>query len=377
MTNTADANKDKPEGYDDSETFVGWGGEYPLDSVFIRSEVRTVKDAVSRIDKGRYELNPDFERDFLWETDRQSRLIESCLMRIPLPVFYVAEAADGRIIVVDGLQRLTTFKRYLNNKFPLQGLGGEKDDEKNSLYSLNGKYYKNLPLKLQERLEDTNLTLYILDHKAPERAKLDIFERVNSGIQLTRQQMRNSLYNGPATRWLKEAAKTELFLKTTSYALDSKSMRDREAINRFCAFKLTGWKNYKGIMDDFLSATLIKMNKKMTADELKTLRIAFDQSMESNFLLFERHAFRKSLRNTRNSASRTPFNISLFDVCSVLFSNIEKSKIKSNKTIIKKQFQALLENEEFERSITAATHSIKQVKTRFTLAEDAIKEALT
>lgn len=376
MTNTADADKFKIEGYDESESFVGWGGKYPLDSVFIRSEVRTVKDAVSRINKGRYELTPDFERDFLWEPDRQSRLIESCLMRIPLPVFYVAEAADGRIIVVDGLQRLTTFKRYLNNKFALQGLGKEKDDEKKSLYSLNGKYFKDLPLKLQERLEDTNLTLYILDHKAPERAKLDIFERVNSGIQLTRQQMRNSLYNGPATWWLKEAANSKLFLKTTDHALDSKSMRDREAINRFCAFKLSGWSNYKGIMDDFLSETLIKMNQ-MTEDELDKLRMSFDQSMELNFLLFEKHAFRKSLRENKHSASRTPFNISLFDVCSVLFSNVEKSEIKLNKKTIKNRFQALLNDEDFERSITAATHSIKQVKNRFELAENAIQETLT
>ena len=68
-------------------------------------------------------------------------------------------------------------------------------------HPLEGKRFKELDLKLQERIEDTQLTLYILDSKAPERAKLDIFERVNSGEPLTRQQMRNCLYNGPATIW--------------------------------------------------------------------------------------------------------------------------------------------------------------------------------
>jgi hypothetical protein len=71
----------------------GWG-EYPLDSVFVRTEARTVAEVVRRIRAGRYQLDPDFQRDFVWSEYKQSRLIESCLMRIPLPVFYVAEAND-------------------------------------------------------------------------------------------------------------------------------------------------------------------------------------------------------------------------------------------------------------------------------------------
>ena len=105
------------DGLDAAES-VGWG-DYPLDSVFVRSEQRTVGEVVRRIRADRYDLNPDFQREFLWSIEKQSRLVESCLMRIPLPVFYVAEARDGRIIVVDGLQRLSTFKRFLDNEFRL------------------------------------------------------------------------------------------------------------------------------------------------------------------------------------------------------------------------------------------------------------------
>jgi hypothetical protein len=155
-------------------------------------------------------------------------------MRIPLPVFYVAEAKDGSIIVVDGLQRLTTFARYLNDEFSLMGLDG--DPELKGPSSLTGKRFSDLPLALSERVEDTQLTLYVLDAKAPERARLDIFERVNSGVPLSRQQMRNCLYNGPATHWLKAAAGRPAFLRATGRSLDPKTMRDREAINRFCAF---------------------------------------------------------------------------------------------------------------------------------------------
>lgn len=115
-----------PEGLDYPVQSDGWGGQYPLDSVFVRTEQRTVREVVRRIKSERFELNPDFQREFVWPPEKQSRLIESCLMRIPLPVFYVAEAArDGRIIVVDGLQRLSTFRRYLDGEFRLAFSGSE------------------------------------------------------------------------------------------------------------------------------------------------------------------------------------------------------------------------------------------------------------
>ena len=200
---------------------VGWE-DYPLDAVFVREERRSVSDIVKRIEKKRIVLDPEFQRDFVWSVKKQSRMIESCLMRIPLPVLYVAEADDGRIVIVDGLQRLTTFKHYLNNQFSLS-LPEGNHAPKNDFYA--GKKFNELSTALQERIEDTQLTLYILDAKAPERAKLDIFERVNSGEALSRQQMRNCLYTGPATKWLKTAASHDVFLRATGRSIDPKSMR--------------------------------------------------------------------------------------------------------------------------------------------------------
>lgn len=206
----------------------GWG-DYPLDAVFVRTETRSVSEVVKRIENKRYILDPDFQRDFVWSPQKQSKLIESCIMRIPLPVFYVAEAKDGRIVVVDGLQRLTTFARFLGNQFKLTGLASGEDAS--GSHELEGKFFETLPLGLQERVQDTQLTMYILDAKAPERARLDIFERVNSGEPLTRQQMRNALYNGNATNWLKAAAEGDAFRSATGQSLNPKTMRDREAIN--------------------------------------------------------------------------------------------------------------------------------------------------
>jgi hypothetical protein len=351
----------------------GWG-EYPLDSVFVRTEARTVAEVVRRIRAGRYQLDPDFQRDFVWSEYKQSRLIESCLMRIPLPVFYVAEAKDGRIIVVDGLQRLTTFKRFMDNEFALSGLD---DDDEGTKHRLLGFKFKDLPLSLAERIEDTQLTLYVLDAKAPDRAKLDIFERVNSGSPLSRQQMRNCLYNGPATQWLKTAASDPAFLRATGESLNAKLMRDREVINRFCAFHLLGWESYAaGDMDGFLASALERMNES-TSDQLDALDQAFRQSMRLNSMLFGQHAFRKSLAAPDADAFRTVINIAMFDVFSVLFATLNPNLVEREAAPLRETVRDLLGSDEFNRSLTYSTNSTRQVRARFSIASEAVKRVLS
>ena len=357
----------------DTDNVSGWG-DYPLDAVFVRKDQRTVGEVVKRIKAGRYDLNPDFQRDFIWDTKKQSRLIESCLMRIPLPVFYVAEAKDGRIIVVDGLQRLTTFMRYLNNGFGLTGLGDDGNEKANKNPLLRKKF-KDLPINLQERIEDTQITLYILDAQAPERARLDIFERVNGGVPLTRQQMRNCLYNGQATTLLRKLAGNEYFYKATGGSLNAKTMRDREVINRFCAFKLCGVEGYNGDMDDFLAISLGQMNE-LDQIGIHELEEEFVYSMRANIYLFGRHSFRKSMKYNEDYYDRTVINVSLFDVMSVVLSETSRDLIKSNKTNIQRKFSELLDDSDFLDAITYSTNQKWKVGKRFELAEQALAEAL-
>ncbi|WP_396231329.1 DUF262 domain-containing protein, partial [Acinetobacter baumannii] len=221
MTNLDLEYQAEVEGLDEGNS-ESWA-DYPLDTVFVRKDQRTVGEIITRIKKGRYKLDPEFQRDYVWNINQQVRLIESSLMRIPLPVLYVAEDVDGRIIVVDGLQRLTTFFKYINDEFSLKNIGSNDPDD-----LIRDKKFSQLPIHLQERIEDTQLTLYILDSKAPERARLDIFERVNSGVPLTRQQMRNCLYSGPATKFLKDASNSLPFIQAVTPAQSmKKTMRDR------------------------------------------------------------------------------------------------------------------------------------------------------
>ena len=337
--------------------------DYPLHDIMVRSETRAVAEVVKRIKRDRFVMTPDFQRDFVWEPTRQSKLIESCIMRIPLPVLYVAEGNDGRIVVVDGLQRLTTFVRFIDDQLKLTGLGVG--------HPLNGKRYSELPVNLQERVEDTQLTLYILDKNAPKRAKLDIFERVNSGSALTRQQMRNALYNGPGTRWLYKMAHHSTFLDATGGSLNDKTMRDREAVNRFAAFHILGADAYdSGDMDDFLARALERLNGK--DDEwLKHLGIRFRLSMQNNYALFEKHAFRKSLVDQER---RSVINISLFDVMSTMLSVTPTATVDDNADEICERVVDLLNDATYANAVTYSTNSTNQVKARFRMTVDALRD---
>jgi hypothetical protein len=339
-------------------------GDYPIDTLLIRKETRTVFDVVRRIGTGGFVLNPDFQRDFVWDVEKQSRLIESVLMRIPLPVFYLAEDKQGRTIVVDGLQRLSTFRAFLKNSFklklPLQEI-------------LNKKTFEELSPKLQNRVEDCNLELYIIDSKVPERAKLDIFERVNSGEPLTRQQMRNCLYMGPATRWLKAETDTELFIEATGGSLDAKKMRDREFANRFCGFYLLGVEAYsKGDMDEFLARTLEQMNA-TSDEELAEMSTAFRLGLTNNLELFDRHAFRK---HKPGQGDRSVVNASLWDVMSSEFAHYSSELVKERAAPLRDAFYRLLDNSTFNDAITYSPSSTGKVKTRFELVRMMLKEVL-
>lgn len=338
-------------------------GDYPIDTLLIRNENRTVHDVLRRIDKGSFIMDPDFQRDFIWPEGKQCKLIESVMMRIPLPVFYLAENTDGQMIVVDGLQRLSTFQRFVKNDLKLK-LPHQPE--------LDGRYFQDLSPKLQNRVEDCNLVLYVIDAKVPTQALLDIFERVNGGIPLTRQQMRNCLYSGQATRFLKSEAAARIFIKATGNSLNKKTMRDRELINRFCAFKLLGPGLYKGDMDDFLAKALDKMNG-LPEFELEALSKQFRASMANNYLVYGKHAFRK---HRSPFDGRSVINASLWDVMATELSVYSKSQVEANKEKLQEATYDLFTNYLFQEAISLGTNQVARVKERFSLAREMLKEVL-
>ena len=351
---------EEPEGLDDRGESLG---DYPIDNLLIRHDSRTIHDIIRRIDQGNYIMDPDFQRDFIWPEDKQSKLIESVIMRIPLPVFYMAEDSDGRMVVVDGLQRLSTFRRFVKNDLRLR-LPNRTE--------LNGKRFLDLSSKLQNRVEDCNLIFYTIDSKVKERARLDIFERVNSGEPLSRQQMRNCLFVGPATRFLKEETRTDIFTKATGGSLNHKTMRDREFVNRFCAFKILDLDEYHGDMDEFLAHCLTKMNN-AAESELSQLSDEFHRGLFNNLVLFDRHAFRK---HNREQERRSVLNASLWDVMCTGLSYHADDQVKAYAEPLREATYKLLEDTEFNNTITYGTNDTRRVRRRFEITVQIFEEIL-
>jgi hypothetical protein len=337
----------------------GWD-EYPLDALAIRDERRTAEDVVRWIGRGRFMLDPDLQRDFVWDARKQSRLIESILMRIPLPVFYVAEDAEGRLIVVDGRQRLTTLSRFLNGELTLV-----LEDRQ----ELHGKRFEDLEVRLQNRVEDCQLHFYIIEHAVPARAQLDIFERVNGGEVLTRQQMRNAIYNGRGTTFLKEEASTELFLRATGNSLNSKKMLDREFVNRFSSFLLLPLDTYKD-MDDWLARGLMKLNR-MSDVARREVHDRFRRGLENNLVVFGKHAFRK---HGPHDQKRSVINASLFDVMMATLASKRESSVVERADVLRQAFYRHMEDREFIKAITYGPNTPREVRTRFRIAVEMMRE---
>jgi hypothetical protein len=152
-------------------------------------------------------------------------------------------------------------------------------------------------------------------------------------------------------------------------------MRDREAINRFCAFSLIGWRLYRADMDVFLATALTNMNS-LPDEALASLRKGFDLSMRVNRKLFGDHAFRKSLAEEA-PARRNILNIALFDVCSVLISASGQQILSDARCAdrVRRRIIALVLNKDFSFAITYSTNSTKSVATRFGMAEEAFGAA--
>lgn len=140
------------------------------DSIKIRKDTFTVYAVTEKIKDGRIVLNRDFNNKLIWSPEKQTLFIESCLLRIPLPNFYLSEGKNGKLTIIDGLQRLHTLKLFLDNTLLLS-----------ELYS-----FSSLSTRYQNRIEDTQLTMCILLPCSTYQTQYDLFKRVNSGIHFSR-----------------------------------------------------------------------------------------------------------------------------------------------------------------------------------------------
>lgn len=250
-----------------------------LDVLQQKARERTVKTQnveydletlVKRIDKKSIKLDPDYQRRHRWAAETSSRLIESLILNIPIPVIFLSQDVDvdeetsestARYTVIDGQQRLTAIHDYLCNKFPLEGL--------ETLSELNGSFYSDLPPFLVRRLEERTVKCMRIDSTVDAQVKFDIFERLNTGsVRLESQELRNATARGPFNDAIKEMAKLPEFRSLIQVSDENsqanskvQKMEDVELVLRFFALKEQRYKTLKKGFREFLTASLVEFNK--------------------------------------------------------------------------------------------------------------------
>lgn len=147
--------------------------ECPLDPAEVRfgTTYVSVEQLVSQIRNGEIYWSSDVQRASAWSLVRQSRLIESLLLRIPIPVFYAAADENYNWLVVDGVQRLSAIYNYVTGEFPL--------DRLEYFVRFGERRYCDLPRSLQRRINETQLVLHIVEAGTPEHIKSNIFRRID------------------------------------------------------------------------------------------------------------------------------------------------------------------------------------------------------
>lgn len=307
---------------------------YDPDKIKVRSDKMPITLLSTMIDSGDIDMNPDFQRNLVWSNFQKSRLIESILLRIPLPMFYFAEDFEGKLSVVDGLQRISTIKEFMDNKFPLKDLQYLNE-------SCNGRYFKDegkkkgLDTKYSRWFNLTTISANIIDPTSPYKVKYDIFRRINTGGRpLNNQEIRNCLTGQGLRDTLKEMVGLPEFKSATDNSIKSTRMDDQEIALRFLVFykiyeSSGNIDSYNGYMDATLDE-FTEDNIKTPKPELDRYAKYFSNAMQNaEYLIGRRYAFRKILlKDIQPDSYKQLINKALFVCTSVLLAQYDTERVK-------------------------------------------------
>lgn len=303
------------------------------------------------------DIAPHYQRRDRWHVEKQSALIESFLLNIPVPPVYLSEDEYGTYTVIDGKQRITSIYEFLSGKFRLKDL--------KEVPELNGYSFEDLPGQIKRALSIRPFmrVITLLKQSDPE-LKYEVFLRLNTGGEkLKAQEIRNVAFAGPLNDLLFELSENE-FLKTKLKITSLKSapyrnMDDLELVLRFFTIH-SRWENFgKKIsvaMDDFMAENQSR--------EVGDLRDLFHYSIQGCQRIWGDYAFQKPL----NNGWREQLIVPLFDAQMVAVSLIDEARIlrlEADKDIVIEATRSMYEADpEFHKAVTQATGDSLAIRNR-------------
>lgn len=354
--------------------------EKPFDPTQIKVESKTpsldtlikrIKGTTIQMDTSNY-----FQRqDDLWDKGKQSRLIESILIRFPLPAFFFDASDDNNWLVVDGLQRLSSIRNFCVLKnLELTNL--------EFLTNLNGKTWDDLSEDLHRVIEETTVVIFKIMPGTPTDVKFNIFKRINTGgLILEPQEIRHALFQGIPSDFMTDLARSKEFIEATKSKIEVRRMLDRDFVNRFLCFYLLGTENYGTKeygqdLDTFMSKAMASLYTK-NEEELNKIKTDFKSAMILAKDIFGEKAFRKVYKN---HDKLPPINKAIFDTIATQFGLLtleQRTALKLKKEEFVNGLEDLLNQDEyFFTSVTTSTGDKKRVVYRHDKVSNLIQQTL-
>lgn len=347
----------------------------------------TLREIVSQIEDNDVDLSPDFQREYVWRQRQQTRLVESILLGIPLPAFYFNQSEDGSYQVVDGVQRLTTIRDFMNGDHTLSRMDLEY------LKDLDGMNYRNLDSVLVRRFRATQIVVHVIEPQTPDDVKYDIFNRVNTlGSPLSAQEIRHAMSGDRSRELFRNLVEDNRFDRATEFQYwqrdangdrvrNSARMTNRELALRFCAFRHFPIEEYRkhSSLDAFLMYFTKQVDgaeeaTKIDDAEIGQLTQDFFNAMDAAEKVLGRAAFR---RWPVDAERRGPINRAVFEAQANALADYPVEQLLEHKDDIVTAFREAFGEDDYTRSVTVGTGSPTRVAYRLERTKTILREVLS
>lgn len=355
----------------DSDTEIedgkGDGGLYPYDPAYSEIEIGeapfSIFEYLRQLEKGKIVVQPDFQRNQVWNNTQKSKFIESIILNFPLPPIYLNETKEAQYIVIDGLQRTTALSQFYSGEITLRGL--------EALPKYNGETFQSLPEILRSKFEDKKLTIFVLKPSTPMVVIYDLFNRINTGgTQLNRQEVRNCIFIGKATKLLKELSEQQYFKEAIDWGIRDTRMKDREAVLRYLSFRWFNYQDeYTGDMSEYVETAMKRINK-LDDDRIDKMKTDFERVMKWTYKIWRNRNFRIPTEQTRGTINTAI----LESVCNYIASKNDVF-IEMNAKQISENYLEMIGNDIYNEAVTKSTGNKAKVLDRFRLVHELLSKS--
>lgn len=325
--------------------------------------------------KEQIKINPEFQRRDRWDEQRQSRLIESLLMNVPIPPVFLGEDEYGFYVVLDGRQRLTSIRNFLNNTLRLTGLSVWDD--------LNGLIFEDLVKRgLDKHLTRRFVSAIAILKESSSVVKYDVFDRLNTGgVKANEMEVRNAIFRGSFTDHMHELSRIPQFCDLFEIPQDRvqaesngmyKKMSDLAVVLRF--FALSNPQLMDGPFRDYLGDFMKGRNDlyKESAAQKVTDETRFTQAVINSWKVFGKGAFRNTAKKMKG-----PRSLPLAEAVMIALADFPPENITSEvATRITESLNELFCDEEFLSAISAGTNGKGAILKRVGMAKTAFSKAV-